>query len=380
MGTEPGQDSSKPETRRLLTAADYFLQRRNFADCCKYAARARDSDPTNPAVTRILSTAAVLSASKISSTQHDYYAVLNLPYFDSDASRIGSSFETLASILDPNANPCPFTSEAFDLAIKAWSVLSNSDEKVKFDDELRRHIAGRTSGSGGGTFWTMCPYCYYVYEYDKVFEDCCLRCANEKCKRVLHAVAIGGAPPPDVVEKGQYCCPGFMPFAVRGTNGEGIGENLWFPFAPAHYLGKGLDLNCASYGDSSVVLDGGTDVGKGFQDHGNGKTKIEAEDGKRPENAGEVRMKRKKSVPWTSKKLMGRGIRIDSDQAHFVYGVREERYSNVDKDEGELPEPCFGGQTVDEVNGGVEFIEGDDDVFISLPCDFDLENGRPMTL
>lgn len=102
MGSEPGQDGTKPETRRLLTAAEYFLQRRSFADCCKYAARTRDSDPANPEPTRILSTAAVLSASKVSSTQHDYYAILNLPQFDSDASRIGSSFEALASILDPN--------------------------------------------------------------------------------------------------------------------------------------------------------------------------------------------------------------------------------------------------------------------------------------
>ncbi|XP_057807153.1 uncharacterized protein LOC131021850 isoform X2 [Salvia miltiorrhiza] len=238
MGTEADQDGSKPETRRLLTAADYFLQRRNFVDCYKYATRAHDADPTNPAATRILSTAAVLSASKISATQHDYYAILNLPYFDSDVSRIGSSFETLTSILDPNTNLCPFSSEAFDLAVKAWSVLSNSVEKAKFDAELRTYMGGGdgcTPGSGGDTFWTMCPYCYHVYEYDRVFEDCCLRCANERCRRVLHAVAIAGPPPPDVVAKGQYCCPGFMPFAVHTSNGEAIGEKMWVPFAPSHH-------------------------------------------------------------------------------------------------------------------------------------------------
>lgn len=381
MGTEPGEDGTKPEIQRLLTAADYFLQRRNFVDCCKYAARARDSDPTNPAATRILSTAAVLSASKISATQHDYYAILNLPYFEPDASRIGSSFETLTSILDPNTSPCPFSSEAFDLAVKAWSVLSNSAEKARFDAELRAYMGGCTSGSGGGTFWTMCPYCYHVYEYDRVFEDCCLRCSNERCRRVLHAVAIGGPPPPDVVAKGQYCCPGFMPFAVHTSNGEAIKEKLWVPFAPSHHVGKGMDLNSASYGNCLVVLDDDRFERTGFQDHGNGeKAKFEGEDdrdgnGERPENAGAnsvgVRMKRKKSVPWRSKKLLGRGISIHGDEARFVYGVREESCSNVDKDEGGVSEACF---------GGVEFLEGDDDIFISLPCDFDLGNGRPVSL
>ncbi|KAL1566814.1 hypothetical protein AAHA92_02375 [Salvia divinorum] len=317
MDTEAGHTA---ETRRLLTAADYFLQHRIFDDCCKYAARALDSDPANSAAARILSTAALLSASKISATHHDYYALLNLPYFESDASRIASSFETLTSILDPNANPSPLTSEAFDLAVKAWSILSNSAEKAEFDAELRTYMdaGGCASRTGGGTFWTMCPYCYSVYEYDKVYEDCCLKCANERCRRVLHAVAIRVPPPPDVVAKGQYCCPGFMPFDVHSSsNGE---KKLWVPFAPSLDVGKELDLNSSTFEDAG----------------------------------GRVRMKRKKSVPWKSRKLLGSGISINGDEAHLVYGVREESYSNVDKQEGE---PC---------SEQVEFLEGDDDIFISF--------------
>lgn len=240
-------------------------------------------------------------------------------------------------------------------------MLSNPAEKVKFDGELRRYVDGRTSGSGGGTFWTMCPYCYFVYEYDRAFEDCCLKCSNMKCRRVLHAVAIGGPPPPpDVVEKGQYCCPGFMPFGIRGSNGEAIvGDKLWVPFAPAHSVGKGLDLNNSA---SSAVL---------YNETVEGNNK-KGDDGR----VGEVRVKvkRKKSVPWKSKKLMGRGVSINGDEAHFVYGV-EECHSIV-----EVSEPSFLRETVDELNGGVEFLEGDDDVFISLPSDFDLENGGAMIL
>ncbi|KAL1540789.1 hypothetical protein AAHA92_25090 [Salvia divinorum] len=329
---------TEPETRTLLISADYYLQRRNFADCRNYAARARDSDPANPAPTRILSTASVLSASKISATHHDYYAVLNLPYFESDASRIDASLETLTSILDPNTNRCPFASEAFDLAVKAWSVLSNPLEKANFDAELHTFM---DAASTSATFWTICPYCYYVYEYDKVFEDCCLKCQNQRCRRVLHAVPIAGPPPPpDVVAKGHYCCPGFMPFALRTTNGEPIRDKLWLPFAPSNNLGS--------------------------QGHVNGEKKDyrDANYG----NSANVTSKRKKSVPWKSKKLLGRGISIDGDEAHFVYGVGDESCLNADKDE---PEPC---------SGGLEFLNGDDDIFISLPYDFDMGNGRPVTL
>ncbi|KAI3462124.1 hypothetical protein Pfo_018787 [Paulownia fortunei] len=401
MGTQkrqPGQEETKPETHRLLTAASYFLLHRSFADCRKYALRARDSDPTHAGPTRILSIASVLSVPNISSPRQDYYTILNLPHFESDAARIESSFKSLASVLNPKVNPYPLSSEAFDVVLKAWSVLSNPIEKAMFDDELRRNLAGCSSGSDGGTFWTMCPYCYYVYEYDKVFEECCLRCANEKCRRVLHAVAIRAPPPPDVVEKGHYLCAGFMPFAVCNSNGEEIRDTLWVPFAsPIGSASKGCDYNFACNGEGPVVDisdderagtgDAVTAEEMGFQDHCNGKkTKIKG-NGERPKSRGgnengfmensvkEVRMRKKKSVPWNSKKLMGRGFRIDSNQAHSVYGVGEEGHSNVDENEGEGWEHGFGGEMSNDVESGVDFFEGDDDVLIGLQCDFDLGNG-----
>ncbi|KAL8532415.1 hypothetical protein ACS0TY_008858 [Phlomoides rotata] len=348
---QSGLWQTKPETQRLLTVADYFLQRRGFADCCKYAVRARDSDPTHPSPTRLICIASVLSVSMISSTQHDYYAVLNLPNFESDFVRIESNFETLTSILAPSANACPLTSEAFDLVMKAWSVLSNSVEKEKYDDELRMRMAGGcTSRSGGDTFWTMCPYCYYVFEYEKVFEDCCLRCANERCRRVLHAAAIAAPPPPDVVAKGQYLCPGFMPFAISNSNGQRTRMNLWNPFGVAVGLtGEGFDGNVSSHRDRvAVASDDETVEVKEIQNHGysNGGNTIE-----------EARTKRRDSGSRDSYELIGKEARIHNNLAN--YDSLEER-QDVDS-------------TLDEVKIGVDFFEGDDEIFLSLPCDLDLE-------
>lgn len=293
----------------------------------------------------------------ISSTLHDYYALLNLPTYESDAAQIVSSFETLASVLDPSANPYPFSSEAFDLVMKAWSVLSNPVEKAKYDDDLRRNMTdGCTSGNGGGTFWTMCPYCYYVYEYDNVFEDCCLRCANERCRRALHAVAIAAPPPQDVVAKGQYCCPGFMPFAINNSNGEPMRMDLWNPFGLGiGHTGEGVDVNVSSHRDCAVVVsDDETVEVKEIQDHGDGRKTNFGNTIEKPTT------KRRKSVARDSHELIGREARIDYNLANYY---SEEDHQDVDS-------------TLDEVKIGVDFFEGDDEIFLSLPCDLDFENAE----
>lgn len=214
-------------------------------------------------------------------------------------------------------------------------MLSDPVEKAMFDDELRRSMTGSDGGGGGGgTFWTICPYCYHVYEYDRVYEDCCLRCANERCRRVLHAVAMGAPPPPDVVEKGQYWCPGFMPLEIRDNKG----EKLWVPF-------ERFDHDCCGNGEGLVVDEEnvGTENGEimveemmGLQGECNESLLVENEVGK----------KRRKSVAWNSRKVMGRGIRVDSLTNEGYY------HRNVD-------------QNGSDIESGVEFFEGDDDVFVA---------------
>ncbi|KAL7135496.1 hypothetical protein ABFS83_11G100900 [Erythranthe nasuta] len=395
MGTDELQPGTKPEFRRFLTAAEYFLSVRQFDDCRTYAVRARDSDPNHPAPTQILSIASVLSAPNISSTRPDYYSVFNLPHFEPDSARIMSAFKTLAPILNPKDNPYPLSPEAFAAVLSAWSVLSIPANKAIFDDELRRSLAAASAagGGGGGTFWTVCPYCYYVYEYDKAFQDCSLRCANEGCRRVLHAAAIAEPPPPEVVEKGGYLCPGFVPLAVR--NEEIVGEKLWGPFASKVFDngsscdGGGFVVDISDDDETACAEeDAENDFDKiGFQDHcSSGKRKqVESKedgynldgDGEKTESkgiigndrvcmeSGEKGMgkRRKKSVPWNSKKLMGRGFRIESNQARFF--VNGERHHNMNVDE------VFFGNNVGS-SSGVEFFErgDDDDVFVGLNLDF----------
>ncbi|KAI3426736.1 uncharacterized protein J3R85_009596 [Psidium guajava] len=74
-------------------------------------------------------------------------------------------------------------------------------------EEQRR--VGRTAAEL--TFWTLCPYCYHAHEYEKAYEDCCVRCAN--CRRGFHAAAIGAPPEHEGAGGGGYydCRLGLFP-------------------------------------------------------------------------------------------------------------------------------------------------------------------------
>ncbi|CAO2815782.1 unnamed protein product [Amaranthus hypochondriacus] len=105
------------------------------------------------------------------------------------------------------------------------------------------------------SFWTACPYCFYIFEYEKMYQGCTLRCQN--CRRGFYAVQIPNPPPisdknggdsggGDGKEKGRnkdkensFCCWGFFPLGFSMTawkkhnqNGTFNGSSNWTPFSP----------------------------------------------------------------------------------------------------------------------------------------------------
>nr|GMD99548.1 DnaJ -like protein subfamily B member 5 [Ipomoea batatas] len=82
------------------------------------------------------------------------------------------------------------------------------------------------SGIGGGvktqraTFWSVCPYCYNLYEYERTYLGCCLRCEN--CERAFTAAEIRQMPPRVPGKNAYYCCWGFFPmgFVIGNTDGK----------------------------------------------------------------------------------------------------------------------------------------------------------------
>ncbi|KAG8368609.1 hypothetical protein BUALT_Bualt15G0063200 [Buddleja alternifolia] len=85
---------------------------------------------------------------------------------------------------------------------------------------------------GGSTFWTACPYCYYMYEYPGEYADCTLRC--QKCKRAFQGVAVSSPPPSVEGQEGYFCCWGFLPLGFSMDNWEKNrgAAPAWTPFSP----------------------------------------------------------------------------------------------------------------------------------------------------
>ena len=99
----------------------------------------------------------------------------------------------------------------------------NGQKKTHFDEkdcvlknnekEWQEESGENTNKDKKETFWTVCPFCYYMYEYEKWYEECCLRCQNQNCRRAFHGVAMP-EPKNDILVEGgghYYCGLGLFP-------------------------------------------------------------------------------------------------------------------------------------------------------------------------
>ena len=153
---------TRPEPEYLLGLSTHFLSLRDLPKCRHYALQARKPDPLqSSAADKILAVADVLIAAdcRVHDTHLDYYGILQIRRSESENRRaIRSQFKKLAALLNPNVNKFAFSEEAFNLVCESWSVLSDPDKKTQYDTEI--------DSPENHAFWTLCPYCYYMYEYN----------------------------------------------------------------------------------------------------------------------------------------------------------------------------------------------------------------------
>ncbi|TKY59460.1 DnaJ subfamily B member 12 [Spatholobus suberectus] len=270
-----GGGGNRAEAERWLYTANKLLSARDLHGARSFAIRARESDPTYEASEHLLTVIDTLLAgeSRINDHHRDWYGILQILRYTTNIDHIAAQYRRLALLLDPHRNLFAFASHAFSLVHDAWSVLSNPAKKAMYDSELRLlttppppqppphppppqphpHPAPRRNPrsrddsdrpesaestrqtrtvetDGGTSFWTSCPYCYVLYEYPKVYEECTLRC--QSCRRGFHAVVIR-SPPPLTGKDGSYCSWGFFPLGFSGDSKDvnGFASN-WNPFSP----------------------------------------------------------------------------------------------------------------------------------------------------
>lgn len=265
-------------------------------------------------------------------------------------------------LLNPNKNKFAFSDEAFRRVHDAWSTVDKKKDGAAF---------GSVANGGGGcttTFWTVCPYCYYVYEYDRVYEECCLRCQN--CTKAFHGVEIP-SPPPTIPGKidAYFCCLGCFRLGFRTPEGENAGEFR------AHVNASNLEKT-SDFGDKvNVGSDEKEDVevevevveiSDNSEEEGEKESpnmNAEGVETEAPNYSSKPPpplplSRNRKTAAKKTKKIMARGEMKHGDVGGFGFSRMGMNWN------AEMEKK---GSDLEQVVVGCEFFEGDDDIFVSIP-------------
>ncbi|KAK1396001.1 DnaJ isogeny subfamily B member 12 [Heracleum sosnowskyi] len=223
---EDAQNSdSRGEAERLLGISEKFLTTRDLSSCRDFALLAQETAPLLDGSDQILAVVDVLLAAETKkiNNKNNWYAILQLDNKD-NVDSIKKQYRRLALLLHPDKNKFAFANEAFQIVADAWAVLSDVSKRSVFDRECGVDLVGNknVNREKGRSFWTMCPYCYNLYEYPRIYKDCCLKCGN--CKRAIHGTEISSLPPLVQGQDAYYCCWGFFPMGFAGNDGGGSGR------------------------------------------------------------------------------------------------------------------------------------------------------------
>ncbi|KAK9678857.1 hypothetical protein RND81_11G237200 [Saponaria officinalis] len=356
------------EASQLLNLADTHLRLRNFSLSRQYSLELLSS----PSVRRSLRASAtqILTLSDVLSAADNHYSVLQLDSFSSDHNLIRTQFKKLTFILQPIKHSSPLANEALVSLQNAFDCLSDSSRKADFDAHLVKCMSGNGAEVSG--FWTFCPYCFYVYEYDRVYEGCSLRCQNCVCRRVFHGVALTSLPKMEL-DKGLYFgCFGYFPIGFSPAKQEPSKFESWSPIVsmfPSNMKppSSGFDLNHDLDGtnfieilDESDESEAGGVQGASFEGNVPGVDRDRPRGMRRKSAALNARRKRRSNEgdAATSASI----DRLFSDEgADFVEDF------GMDNDHGGRG---GGGGDVGDLNeGDMAFFEGDGEIFVGFGSD-----------
>ncbi|CAL0299134.1 unnamed protein product [Lupinus luteus] len=222
----------RAEAERLLGIAEDFLKNRDLNGSRDFAILAQKIEPLIEGSDQVLAIVDVISAAhKPLNGNIEWYTILQVDRLCQDIDLIKRNYRRLALFLHPDKNYFTLADFAFKLVSDAWEQLSDPVKKAKYDyniitqshPHVEKEEESKTEHEDkslvpweNNTLWTACPYCYYLYEYPRVYEDCSLRCQN--CEKTFHGVALPSLPPLVPGREAYYCTWGFFPMGfVFGT-------------------------------------------------------------------------------------------------------------------------------------------------------------------
>ncbi|KAK9713977.1 hypothetical protein RND81_06G062800 [Saponaria officinalis] len=228
-------NQTQTESERLLSIAEKLLHSRDLTGAREFALLAQESDSLLEDSDQILAIADVLLASekRVDNNRHnlDWFSILQTDR-RSEPDQIKKNYRRLALLLHPEKNRYPLADAAFKLVTDAWAAVSDPSRAAAPPPRVAAAVVN---------FWTTCPYCYVLYEYPRVYKECCVRCQN--CERAFHAVAISSLPPLVPGKEAYYCCWGFFPLGFSAESGGGGGGSKGKKFDTNNVQGVNDQVN-----------------------------------------------------------------------------------------------------------------------------------------
>ena len=223
---------SSGEPARWLEIAWKLLAARDLVGCKRLAERAVEADPNLPGADELLAVADVLLASQrqLPSGRPDPVAVLQLQP-GADPAAVKRAFGRLSQLVSAPRNPRPAADTALHFVQEAFADLSKNASSDAAPAAASTPASGGASAAAADAdaFWTSCPYCCHVYQYQRALVGRALRCQSAGCRRAFVATEIPTVPPIVPGTDMYYCAWGFFPMGF--PKAADLSTN-WKPFCP----------------------------------------------------------------------------------------------------------------------------------------------------
>ncbi|OIW03369.1 hypothetical protein TanjilG_29354 [Lupinus angustifolius] len=233
-------ECNKGDALNAKGLAEEKLLKKDYGGARIFAMKARDLDPNLAGLPQLLAVIEVnISAERRVNGQVDWYGVLGAQPLADDAT-IRRCYRKLALMLHPDKNKSVGAVDAFKHITQAWSLLSDKDKKVIYDQNRNswgryEEVPGRKpsvpahqSGFCNNifntanckdrdprngtqpipspvspvtlkqTFWTRCNSCRTQFEYRTAYINCKLICTSCRQSFLAHE-----EPPPPVYKNGS---------------------------------------------------------------------------------------------------------------------------------------------------------------------------------
>ncbi|KAL6656981.1 hypothetical protein ACP70R_004761 [Stipagrostis hirtigluma subsp. patula] len=234
MAFSAGGGGGRGEPARWLEIAGKLLAARDLVGCKRLTERALEADARLPGGNELLAVADVLLASQrqLPSGRPDPVAVLLLQP-NPDPAAVKRSFRRLSQLISSPHNPHPAAATALSFVQEAFADLSVASDSATADNPPdpapASGEASAAAAAAADAFWTACPYCCHVYQYERELVGRALRCQSAGCRRAFVATEIPTAPPIVPGTDMYYCAWGFFPMGF--PKAADLSTN-WKPFCP----------------------------------------------------------------------------------------------------------------------------------------------------